>query len=65
MYVCLCNGVTDREIKKEVHNGCDSVAALQCKMAIANQCGRCSQHAKDIINETRIEKNSQLIASFA
>jgi bacterioferritin-associated ferredoxin len=28
MYVCLCNGVTEREIRQTAHSGCRSMSEL-------------------------------------
>jgi bacterioferritin-associated ferredoxin len=41
MYVCLCHGVTDREIQHHLERGADSVAAVaQCTNA-GSRCGTC------------------------
>ncbi|MGI1678494.1 MAG: bacterioferritin-associated ferredoxin [Cellvibrionaceae bacterium] len=52
MYVCLCNNVTDRAIKRSVRNGAENLQAVQNELGVANQCGRCACLANDIIHET-------------
>jgi len=51
MYICICNGITEREIRSAVENGADSLAALQRDLGVATQCGRCAQHARQIVKE--------------
>jgi len=50
MYVCLCNGVTDSQIKSAIKNGCDSYAKIRQTLSVANQCGRCACEIKKMVN---------------
>lgn len=52
MYVCLCAGVTDKEIVGAVVEGCCSLEALQSHLAIGKNCGQCLQMAEQIVEET-------------
>jgi len=49
MYVCLCNNVTDRQIRETVHRGAESLAAVQNQLPVAVCCGRCEDVAVEII----------------
>lgn len=49
MYVCLCNNVTDRQIRESVHRGADSLPAVQCHLPVATCCGACEDTAREII----------------
>jgi len=41
MYVCLCNAITDKDIKQAVtEQGVGNIRDLRAHMAIANQCGK-------------------------
>ncbi|CUS48437.1 MAG: bacteroferritin-associated ferredoxin [Idiomarinaceae bacterium HL-53] len=51
MYVCLCKGVTDGDIKNAVASGCRSLRELKRETGLATQCGKCSCHARDILHE--------------
>jgi bacterioferritin-associated ferredoxin len=47
MYVCLCNAVTDREIRGAVKLGARSLGDLQDTLGVATCCGRCTDaHAR-------------------
>ncbi|WP_017444623.1 bacterioferritin-associated ferredoxin [Gayadomonas joobiniege] len=65
MYVCLCNGITDKDIKKAAVNGCQDLKALRQQMDIANECGKCRRQACEILQESQLKNKDLLIASFA
>lgn len=53
MYVCLCNAITDKAIRNAVkEQGVGNMRELRQTMEIANQCGKCTQLAQIIIDET-------------
>lgn len=62
MYICLCNNVTDRQIRETIHRGADSLSALQCQLPVATCCGRCEDTALEII-ETERSRNSRRAAA--
>lgn len=49
MYVCLCKGVTCRQIKDAVCNGGRSMKCLAKQLGVATQCGKCGQEARGIL----------------
>lgn len=53
MYVCLCNGVTDTQIKSAVAEGCDSLRDLRRTLNVATQCAKCARHARQVLKEAR------------
>ena len=61
MYVCICNNVTDREIRDAVKNGVTTLEALSQQLKVATCCGRCSDCALnllDSINEEPVVSSS-------
>jgi bacterioferritin-associated ferredoxin len=52
MYVCICKGITDSQIRTTVEDGASSMREVCNTLGIASQCGKCGQHAKQIIQET-------------
>jgi bacterioferritin-associated ferredoxin len=61
MYVCICNNVTDRDIRKAARNGAASVAELRAELGVASSCGSCAMQAQEVINEVHCKTgfNSQ------
>ncbi|RUO20829.1 hypothetical protein CWE08_06930 [Aliidiomarina iranensis] len=51
MYVCLCKGITDKQIVKAVENGAVSVRELRKQFGLGNQCGKCTCMARGVLNE--------------
>lgn len=53
MYVCLCNGFTDRDVKSAVASGASAVSNVYSSLGAAPQCAKCSAHIRDIIRDER------------
>jgi bacterioferritin-associated ferredoxin len=41
MYVCLCNGVTERAIRQTAAEGCSTMAELTMRTGCGAGCGSC------------------------
>ncbi|MFD1216083.1 MULTISPECIES: bacterioferritin-associated ferredoxin [Microbulbifer] len=52
MYVCICKGITDSQIKEAVYDGSTSVKSLRRHLGVSSQCGRCAELTQEIIDET-------------
>ena len=52
MYVCVCNAVTDREIRGAVKLGARSLGDLQDTLGVATCCGRCVDCACAVLHES-------------
>jgi bacterioferritin-associated ferredoxin len=48
MYVCICKGITDTQIRAAVEDGASSVNAL----GVASQCGQCGDLASEIVHQS-------------
>lgn len=51
MYVCLCRGITDQDIKDAMADGAESYREIRDLLDLGTCCGRCAPEAKSIINE--------------
>ncbi|AUZ05843.1 MULTISPECIES: (2Fe-2S)-binding protein [Vitreoscilla] len=51
MFVCICNGVTDTEIKQSIADGCRDMASLQAELEVATCCGRCGDMCEKLLSE--------------
>ena len=49
MYVCSCNGITDRDIRAAAANGISSLAELTRETGCAGDCGSCAGMASEIL----------------
>jgi bacterioferritin-associated ferredoxin len=50
MYVCLCKGVTDHQIKAALQQGATTFREVRATLDVATQCGKCASLTRDIIN---------------
>lgn len=51
MYVCLCKGVTDSQIRGAVEDGAESLRAVRESLGVMTQCGKCSCLTRQIVKE--------------
>ncbi len=52
MYVCICNSVTDKQIRKAAARGVDNLLELREELGVASCCGRCADVAEEILQES-------------
>lgn len=52
MYVCLCQGVTDGQIRDAIYEGCCSYRDVREALGVASQCGKCACLAKQVVRDT-------------
>jgi len=53
VYVCLCNGVTDRDIRQAAEAGCRSVPELTMRTGAGANCGSCLEMAAQLLEDAR------------
>lgn len=52
MYVCVCHGVTDKDIVKAIDGGIHTMEGLSNELMVGTCCGRCSDCAREVLNES-------------
>ena len=60
MYVCVCNGITESQIRDAVGEGARSLRELQQCLGVASCCGRCADCAQQVVRETLSTSESGL-----
>ena len=53
MYVCICNAITDKQIRKAAEGGATDLWGLQAELGVASGCGSCKEAASEILAEYR------------
>jgi bacterioferritin-associated ferredoxin len=53
MYVCICNAITDKQIRRAAKNGAANLYELREHLGVASNCGSCADQAKSILQEAR------------
>ena len=49
MYLCNCNGISEREVRGAVELGCASVADLSRELGVGTCCGKCVPDARKLL----------------
>jgi bacterioferritin-associated ferredoxin len=52
MYICVCNGITERDIGGAVAQGCCTLRELRDQLGVGVGCGRCARCARDVLKDT-------------
>ena len=53
MYVCICNGITDHEIRQAAEAGCKTMGELTMRTGAGANCGSCVEAASALLAECR------------
>ena len=56
MYVCICNAVTDSDIRNAVDDGVHTLKQLKRTTGCAGSCGCCKEMAVDVLQQALAEK---------
>lgn len=59
MIVCVCNNVSDSQIRDAVTRGVSSMAQLQADLAVSTQCGTCFEFAFDVLQSCVVEAEAK------
>ena len=49
MYVCLCNGFTDRQVRQVCPAAAGSTAEIYRQLGVQPRCGKCVPFVRDIV----------------
>ncbi len=59
MYVCVCNAVTDHDIRQAVEQGAHSLDALREQLNVATCCGQCVGCARRCLHQALADPQPQ------
>ncbi|QKV56401.1 MAG: (2Fe-2S)-binding protein [Dechloromonas sp.] len=51
MYVCVCQAVTDRQIREAAQGGARTLKDLRRDLGVTRDCGRCASCAHECLQE--------------
>ena len=53
MYICICNAITERDIRACAEEGACTLRDLECGLGVGAGCGKCKRAADEILNSAR------------
>lgn len=66
MYVCVCNGITDRQIEEAIGRGASSLEELTSALGVASGCGTCAAFTRQLLtNALQVREDSNRWLSLA
>ena len=51
MYVCVCQAVTDRQIREAAEGGARTLKDLRRDLGVTRDCGHCASFARECLQE--------------
>lgn len=64
MFVCICNAITDHQIKETVSAGASTLSDLQTQLGVATCCGCCKDLASSFLTAGNNQQNSSVTAGI-
>lgn len=58
MLVCVCNGISDKQIDSALASGASSYRDIKSELGIGNCCGQCVPFAKEMVSDKITEIQS-------
>jgi bacterioferritin-associated ferredoxin len=62
MFVCLCNGFTERQVRQCLNEGVNSVSGVYRTLGPV-QCGKCICHVRDMVSQARDQTGTATTAA--
>ena len=53
MIVCICNRITESEVREAARSGCEAAEAAYACLGCEVQCGCCLDYAQEVIDQER------------
>ncbi len=58
MYICICNAISDKDIRRAAEAGATDLWALQEELGVAAGCGSCKEMAAEILYDVRKQRQA-------
>ena len=58
MYICICNQVTESQLRYQIEDGATTVGQLRESLGVTDQCGKCAICVKTCLKEHREQTSS-------
>jgi bacterioferritin-associated ferredoxin len=63
LYVCVCNAITERQVREVARAGDCSLDDLALALGVGTGCGRCRECAEELLRDARTAENAALSAA--
>lgn len=56
MYVCICNSITEKQVRAAIEQGARSVRDLNRQLGVGGECGKCTCIARQLVKQAFSEE---------
>jgi bacterioferritin-associated ferredoxin len=63
LYICICNAVTERQLKECARSGATSLDDVAFQLGVGTGCGRCRDCASGVLEQVRAEWDGALAST--
>ena len=56
MYICICNAVTERQVRECAERGVNTLDQLAIDTGLGIGCGRCKEFASDLLEDLQCQR---------
>lgn len=57
MYVCVCQAVTERQIRAAAQDGAQTLKDLRRDLGVTRDCGRCASCARECLSAAHLDQS--------
>ncbi len=61
MFVCVCNAITEAQVRECVAEGANTLEDLQIDLGVASCCGTCAETARSYLPGVRVEPRLEVL----
>ena len=60
VYICICNAVTDSDIRRAADNGVRNFRQLKLQTGCGSTCAKCVDSAREVLGEALVDRREYL-----
>ncbi len=65
MFICVCNGITESQVRRAIEDGACTVHDLRACLGVAAGCGSCADFAASLISQAQPSASAELQPALA
>jgi bacterioferritin-associated ferredoxin len=65
VYICICNAITERQVRECASAGATSIDDLSSSLGVGSGCGRCVECAVELLREACAPAQSKTVVAIS
>lgn len=63
MFICICNGITERQVREAIDQGASTLQDLTACLGVASGCGTCAHFTNQLLDQSRDNRTAALMCA--